>query len=496
LLEDALGPERVVPLDLELGAEARLLLVSGPNMGGKTVVLKLTGLACALAHAALPVPAAEGSRVPELDRVHVDLGDEQSIAQGLSTFAAHLKTLGSMARDAGPRTLVLCDELGAGTDPDEGAALGQALIEHFVAHGTWGVLTTHLGSLKRAVGAMGGVTNAAMEFDVEGLGPRYRLRAGIPGASRALAMAERLGFDPELIARARAYTPDATRAVEALLLELERMRDAIEGERGELAAARHRAEAAEQGLRAAESAAREALRDLRARLTRDSEVLLARARELWQTVHREARKAEKRRESSGALRDEIAAVEGQLDALGAAADRAGTEFGGEAEVPPEPLALERGSRVRVRDLGVEAEIVNGPDAEGRVELRRGGWTIQSHVSRLTPLAGHGPGRGDRRAADVPGPAPAAGASWTLPDEPPLEIDLRGMDVDEALRTLDQGLDRGLLMGLGELRIIHGLGRGVLRGAVERHLHGHPQVASCRMGELREGGRGVTVAKLR
>ncbi len=492
LLEDALGAERVVPLELELGADNRVLLVSGPNMGGKTVVLKLAGLCCALAHAAIPVPVAEGSRVPELDRVHVDLGDEQSIAQGLSTFAAHLRTLGTMARDAGPRTLVLCDELGAGTDPDEGAALGLALIEHFVERGAWGVLTTHLGSLKRAVGSMRGVANAAMEFDAEGMGPRYRLRTGIPGASRALAMAERLGFDPRLIERARAHTPEATRAVEALLLELERVRDSLEAERGELAAARHRAEAAERGLRAAEAAAREALRDLRARLTRESEVLLARARELWQTVHREARKAEKRRESSGALRDEIAAVEGQLDALAAAADRAGAEAGADVGAP-ETVELKRGSRVRVRDLGVDAEIIDGPDAEGRVELRRGGWTIQSHVSRLAPTVSHGPGRGDRRSEAA---GSRSAAAWSVPDDaPPLEIDLRGMDVDEALQALDHGLDRGLLSGLSEVRVIHGLGRGVLRTAVQRHLRGHPQVKSCRMGELREGGRGVTVAAL-
>jgi DNA mismatch repair protein MutS2 len=500
LLVDALGAERVVPLDLALEGDARVLLVSGPNMGGKTVVLKLTGLACALAHAALPVPVAEGSRIPELERVHVDLGDEQSISQGLSTFAAHLKTLGAMARDAGPRTLVLCDELGAGTDPDEGAALGQALIEHFVEHGAWGVLTTHLGSLKRAVGSMRGVTNAAMEFDAEGMGPRFRLRTGIPGASRALAMAERLGFDPQLVERARAYTPETTRAVESLLLTLERMRDSLDHERSELEAARERTEAAERGLRGAEAAAREALRDLRARLTRESEVLVARARELWQSVHREARRAEKRRDTTGALREEISAVEGQLDALGAAADRASAEFGGGA-VEPAPVDWVRGGRVRVSDLGVDAEIVEGPDAEGKVKLRRGGWTIQSHVSRLAPVPAHDAGRGEHRSAREPqgsaGARAGSGASWNVPDEaPPLEVDVRGMDVDEALRTLDQGLDRGLITGLSEVRIIHGHGRGVLRNAVDRHLRGHPQVASCRMGEMREGGRGVTVAKLR
>jgi DNA mismatch repair protein MutS2 len=181
LLVDALGAEHVVPLDLRLGDDARLLLVSGPNMGGKTVVLKTVGLACALAHAAFPVVAREGSRLPELDTIVVDLGDEQSLTQGLSTFAAHLRTLGAMAKAAGPRTLVLCDEIGSGTDPEEGAPLAQALVEHFVAKRCWGVLTTHLGSLKRAAGSIPGVANAAMEFDDQGLGPRFRLIVGIPG---------------------------------------------------------------------------------------------------------------------------------------------------------------------------------------------------------------------------------------------------------------------------------------------------------------------------
>jgi DNA mismatch repair protein MutS2 len=184
-----------------------------------------------------------------------------------------------------------------------------------------------------------------------------------------------------------------------------------------------------------------------------------------------------------------------LDALGAAADRARAELGGGPAVEPAVVELQRGAKVHVRDLGVDAEIVGGPDAEGKVQLRRGGWTIQSHVSRLAPVAPDA-GGGARRGERV-GAAPASGASWSVPDDAlPLEVDLRGMDVVEALRAVDQGLDRGLLAGLTEVRIIHGLGKGVLKSAVDRHLRGHPQVASCRMGELREGGRGVTVAKLR
>jgi len=476
------GGEAVVPLDLELGAAGRMLLVSGPNMGGKSVLLKTVGLAAALAHAALPVPAAEGSEVPELDEVLVDLGDEQSVDQGLSTFAAHLRRLSAMAGEASPRTLLLVDELGAGTDPEEGAALGRALVEHFTARGAWGVLTTHLGSLKRVAGEVTGVVNGSMEFDLDTLTPRFRFIAGIPGASHALAVAERMGFPPELITRARARTSDETRAIERLVSDLHVARTALETEREAARAAAAAAEAAASEHRRATEAGRIALEELRRRLTRESEAVLARARELWQTVQREARRADKSRETSGTLRGALESSEREIAALHRELDtvlppHAGVELSRETISP--------GQRVRVTDLGVEAEVVNAPDAEGKVVLQRGSWTIHSHVSRLA-------------AAESGGAAiPSRAVRWEAAEEAPaLEIDLRGMEVEEALRTVDQGLDRAVLAGLSQLRIVHGIGKGVLRSAVERHLRGHPLVQMARLGELNEGGRGATVATLR
>jgi DNA mismatch repair protein MutS2 len=484
LLAMGAAREAVIPLDLELAAPERVLLVSGPNMGGKTVLLKTVGLAVAMAHAALPVCAAEGSAVPELDRVVTDLGDEQSVDAGLSTFAAHLRALAEMAREAGPRCLVLCDELGAGTDPEEGAALGRALLEHVAGRGTWGVVTTHLGSLKRVAGEVPGVVNGSLEFDVETMTPRYRFLAGVPGASHALAVAARLGFPGELLERARTLAPAEAVALERLLVDLQVARGRLEDERTALARARAEAEAATAAGRAAAEDARRALEELRRRLTRESEVVLSHARELWQTVRQEARRADKTRAGAERLAGRLAAVEQEMEQLQHAADGA---------IGPAPTAkpvgpLVAGRRVRVRDLGVEAELVSGPDAEGRVLLRRGSWSIHSHLGQLE-LAREG-------ANDEP-PRPVAGVSWQAGDEAPaVEVDLRGMEAEEALRELDQGLDRAVLNGLGEVRVIHGVGRGVLRAAVERHLRGHPQVASCRMGVVGEGGRGVTVVRLR
>jgi DNA mismatch repair protein MutS2 len=483
----AMGERRaqVVALDLELGAGGRLLLVSGPNMGGKTVLMKTVGLAVALAHAGLPVLAAEGSAVPVLDALHADLGDEQSVDQGLSTFAAHLLALKAMAEAAGPRTLLLADELGAGTDPEEGAALGRALIEHVAAQGAWGVITTHLGSLKRVASEVPGVVNGSLEFDLDTLTSSYRFRRGVPGASHALDVAGRLGFPEELLARARALTPDETRALERLLAQVGDALAATDAERESLVRARSEAERAAAHHRETAEEAKRALAQLRQRLTAESNALLARTRELWQTVQREAKKRDKSRADVETLRTDLASAELAAEALHAAASPGALGLP-EAERASSPLSLAPGARVHVTDLGLEATLVSGPDAEGRVQLRRGSFSIQSHVSRLTAAA-------TVSAPIVRGPA----ARFEPADEPPpLETDLRGLEVGEALTAVDQALDRTVLSGLTELRIIHGIGTGALRVAVQKHLKGHPQVESQRWGEGYEGGRGVTVARLR
>ncbi len=485
----AMGERRseVVPLDLELGPEARLLLVSGPNMGGKTVLLKTVGLAVALAHAALPVLAAEGSSVPEVRGILADLGDEQSVDRGLSTFAAHLLALKAMAESAGGDTLLLVDELGAGTDPEEGAALGRAFVEHLARRRAWAVVTSHLGSLKRVAGEIPGVANGSLEFDLATLTSRFRFQPGVPGASHALDVAGRLGFPEAILERARTLTPEEARALERLLAELGRTLAETAAERAALEAARNEAERAAAAHRETAEELKRALASLERRLTGESDALLARVRELWQTVQREARRRDRTRADTGALAGELGALEQGLDALRAAASPAAL---GLPEPPPEPAAtaLAPGTRVRVTDLGLEATVVAGPDAEGRVELRRGSMTIRSHASRLT-AASAAAGRPER----VAGPS----ARYEAADEAaPLEADLRGLDTGEALREVDQALDRAVLVGLHEVRLIHGVGTGALRNAVRAHLKTHPQVESQRQGEGHEGGRGVTVARLR
>jgi DNA mismatch repair protein MutS2 len=287
--------------------------------------------------------------------------------------------------------------------------------------------------------------------------------------------------------RARSLTSEESRALERLLAEVTAARRAADEERRSLAEARVEADRRAAEHREATESARRTVDDLRRRLTRESEVLLARARELWQLVQRDARKADKTRADAGRLKQEMQSIEASAEALQNAARPEAIGLPA-ATTLQTPLAVTPGARVHVKDLGIEAEVVSGPDPEGRVQLRRGAWKIQSHVAQLAPLAA------DARRGE---PVRRVAATYDPGDVPPmLEVDLRGMDVDEAIQAVDQGLDRAVLSGFHELRIIHGIGKGVLKAAVERHLRAHAQVESQRMGEGSEGGRGVTVARLR
>ena len=478
--------ERTVPLDMELGEKGRILLVSGPNMGGKTVLLKAVGLAVALAHAGLPVLAAEGSAVPVFSDLRADLGDEQSVDRGLSTFAAHLLALKAMAEAAAPDVLLLADELGAGTDPEEGAALGRVLVEHAAAKHAWGVLTTHLGSLKRVASEVPGVVNGSLEFDLETLTSRYRFRRGVPGASHALDVAKRLGFPEALIERARSFTSDESRALERLLAEVGDALAATEREREQLATARKAADAEAAEHRDAAEAVKRSLADLRRRLTAESEALLARARELWQTIQREAKKRDRSRADAEALGASLDGIDRGATALQAAASPQALGLPEPPAAPAAPLSLVPGARVRVTDLGFDAVVVSGPDAHGNVRLRKNALGITSHVSKL-------------RAPESEKSNPIKGATVHYESSdapPPVEADLRGLEVGEALSAVDHALDRAVIAGLTEVRLIHGIGTGALRVAVQKHLKTHPQVESQRWGEGYEGGRGVTVARLR
>jgi DNA mismatch repair protein MutS2 len=488
------GGAKVVPLDLDMNTGDPVLLVSGPNMGGKTVALKTVGLLVLMARAGLFVPAADGTDLPLVDEIFVDLGDEQSIESDLSTFAGHLRNIGETWEKAGSSSLVILDELGGGTDPEEGAALGMALLEGLAARGTLTVATTHLTAVKLFVSDRAGMRNAAMEFDPLSMTPRFRLVIGEPGTSRAFDIARRILPRLDLLDRAERYRSPLLVQMEERFgrIDAERMR--VEGERRKLEDERERMrEAVERRDRQA-TRLRERLEKLKterraaagriydeaqAFVRNLKESLELRASEPVQAVLPEVKKAERD------LEQRIAQVRRMP-----VPDPRGRKLPADKALPGENAWISRlravvciermsGERVWVDWRGRRFEVSRDELEEPPADLSR-----RSEDSRLPET--------HRRME--------ATRQLTSLDEAPAEsidreLDLRGCRVEEALQILDAYLDKASLQRLHQVRIVHGKGTGALKREVEKHLRGHPLVSSFRMGELAEGSWGVTVANL-
>ncbi len=468
------GP--VVPLDLALGGAARVLVVTGPNAGGKTVALKTAGLLALAAQAGLPISAARGSRVPFFARVVATVGDEQDLLADRSTFSGRLLRLREAWEAAGPDSLVLLDELGSGTDPEEGAALAVALLEGLLEKGALGVITTHLTQLAAAALELPGATCAAMEFDPATGRPTFRLMPGPPGGSEALALARRLGLPREWLDRAEARLGTEHRQLRRLLAEVERVRQ-------ELAAARDRMETEASDAE-----------KLRRRLAAEREALEIERLALAKRLRAELDAF--RRETAGKLREEVERLRQEVEAgrrrglETAAVERLFTAAPALPEPEPEeggPLAV--GGVVRHRRLGWQGvlEKLGADRAEVLVKGKRLACAPEDLVAVGAAPAPAPADRKPRRAAKEP----AAEL-----DEAPTEINLIGQRVEPALEELDAYLDRALLASGKEVRVVHGHGSGRLRDAVRRHLRTHPGVSTIRPGEANEGGDGATVVTLR
>jgi DNA mismatch repair protein MutS2 len=455
----------VVPVDLRVPAARPGLVLSGPNAGGKTVALETCGLLVLMAQAGCHVPAAPGSRLPLTDQVLAVIGDEQSLAQDLSTFSSFVRQAREILDVAGPGSLVLLDELGAGTDPAEGAALGAALVEALLERGARVVVTTHLEPLKVFAQVDARLQNATVAFDAERLEPTFRLEYGHPGPSHALTIGERYGLPATVIARARAHVGEQGRRLEALLATLEaRTREAEaraalaarrEGEAvAALAQARRAAEVAEAEVlrvrRAAEAEAQALLADARRQVGRELDRLKAdgaNRRQEAQNAYRRLRAAEAALQPSPAVRDEPA--------------------------PP--------GEVELRGLGVRGRVV--AEADGLVTVQAGRLTLRVARSEIEPVTG-----GSSRP-------PAATVSLPVREDVPREIRLLGLAADEARAAVEKFLDDAALAGHREVRIVHGKGTGALRRAVEGCLRGHPLVSAFRLAAPAAGGAGATVVTL-
>lgn len=467
LLEEILGPGRVIPLDLEFPAGKRLVLITGPNTGGKTVALKTAGLLVLMAQSGLFIPAAEGSSLPLFREIHADIGDEQSLEQNLSTFSAHLRTIAGAVREADGATLVLLDELGAGTDPAEGGPLAAAILEHLLARGALTLATTHHGSLVSFALATPGAVNASMAFDPSTLRPSYHLLMGLPGRSNAREVARGLGFPEEIVRRSEELRPRIERETADLMSHLAEERSRME---------RSAAAAREKETEAAAVLAR--LREEEAGLRRNRSRLLDEAK-------REARRlvSETRERVRAILEESRRKPQAALQELRRTAEAIPRPEAETVEPPGEPLAAppREGDRVRLRRSGLPGRALR-PGSGGSWWVDVGGKSVEVPLRELSP-------------------APAAGrepSRATYPSEPPPSgrLDIRGLRVDEAEAALTPFLDRAWLSGAAAVEILHGKGTGSLMDLSARLLAAHPGVKEWRPAPPERGGHGVTLVEFR
>jgi len=483
--------DKVVPISVTLGGEWDTLIITGPNTGGKTVTLKTVGLFAMMAQSGLFIPAAEGSELCLFDRILVDLGDEQSIEQSLSTFSSHMVNIVSIVRSVSDRSLVLFDELGAGTDPVEGAALALAIIDAIRRAGALTVATTHYAELKAFALDTEGVQNASCEFDVTTLRPTYRLIIGAPGKSNAFAISEKLGLPAAVVEDARARISEDNRRFEHVIEELEAARLQMEREK----------EAAEALHAAYERERRETERDIaakRAAAKRDYEAAEAKAVALMESARassefvfkqlEEVRKAREAENLGEKLTEARRAVRAHLkeseDRFNPVEQRSNAEY-------RLPRPLRRGDEVYLVDIDKKGVLLTDPDHSGNVQVQAGIIKTRSKVENLRliesePTVG-APGEKAKPARDY-----HVSVSRDFKDE----IDLRGMTGDEAWLAVDKYFDTAAVAGFHAVRLIHGKGTGALRTALWDRLKHDRRVASFRIGRYGEGDGGVTMVELK
>jgi DNA mismatch repair protein MutS2 len=479
--EDAFGEQpgerKVVPITVQLDREQTALVISGPNAGGKTVALKTTGILVAMAMSGLPVPAAEGTIIPVVDAFHVLIGDDQSLLEHLSTFSAYLVRLKRVLDKATERSLVLLDELGSGTDPEEGAALAAAVIEHLLAAGALMIVTTHLSALKSFAVNDTHIVNASMEFDSATGQPTYRMITGLPGRSRAIDVAKMIGLPSPIIDRARERLGDRLGKsyveTDTLLAELQKRMSEVLAQQDEVS---QRVRELEREQRAA-AESREKLEKERAKLGSSYREELERLRD--DVTRQVAAEVKHLRELDRDARANVKAKE-IVNALTRPVDKA-MEF-----IPVEQRAVHAGDKAEHRKFKVKGDVVSVDGAKAVLNVN--GRKMQVDTRDLVPLSG------GQAPPPVPRKAKVAGPST---DEATIgaELNLIGQRVDDAIEASDKFLDRALLEGKQAVRIIHGFGTGTLRKALRDYLRKHPAVTSWRPGDENEGGDGATIAVL-
>lgn len=475
--------EQVVPIDVELGNQYSTIIVTGPNTGGKTVTLKTIGLLSLMAMSGLFVPAEDGSQLCVFDAIYADIGDEQSIEQSLSTFSSHMTNIISILSRMTPKSLVLLDELGAGTDPAEGSALAIAILEHIHSLGSRMVATTHFSELKAYAYERKGVINASMEFDVATLSPTYRLLVGVPGRSNAFAIAERLGLSERILEYARGEVTEEDMRVENMIASLEQNRLGAEQER----------ETAEQLRREMEELRKrheteleklEQQRDKRLeKAEEEASAIIAKARQESERIIADLRRL--------ALEEGAAVKEHKLIAARKELDEAEPQrrkkAGSARKAAKPPRQIEPGDEVMVYSLNQKGHVVELSGSKEAV-VQLGIMKMKVSLDDMELIAA--------APASKPVQRTVANVKRTRDENVRSELDLRGANLEEALIEVDRFIDEAYLSNLGQIYIIHGKGTGILRTGISDYLRKHKHIKSYRLGNYGEGGTGVTVAELK
>ena len=489
-----IDPKKVVPVDIRLGEEFTTLVITGPNTGGKTVSIKTLGLLSLMAMCGLMLPVRDQSRVSTFREVLSDIGDEQSIEQSLSTFSAHMTNIIDILERTDERSLVLIDELGAGTDPVEGAALAMAVLENLASKGARIAATTHYAELKAYALQTPGVENGCCEFDVRTLRPTYRLLIGVPGRSNAFAISERLGLRKEVVDRARELVDDASIRFEDVVDKLELSRLNMEKERENAEAISRDADAA---LREAKRIREEALAlrqkeldNAKSQALRITEQARREANALLMELEKLRKERDKAQDAAELARRARRTVRRGIDAIDAAADPV-VSLCDPDEPYTLPRALQVGDDVLIASLGKQAKVLSLPDRNGNVEVMAGTAKMRIKLSelRLVTEQPKQDKKGGRRVPTGTGERPLNLAAET-------RLDLRGMLVDDCLIELDRFIDHALRSGVTDFTVVHGKGTGALRTAVRQYLKKSPYVKTSRPGMYGEGEDGVTIVTLK
>ncbi len=477
-----LNTEDVVPIDLILKKDTYALVITGPNTGGKTVTLKTAGLLVLMTQCGLHIPAVSGSELSIFDAVYADIGDEQSIEQSLSTFSSHVSNIKTILDRATSKSLVLLDELGAGTDPQEGAALARALLGELLARSITTLVATHYPELKTYAHSTPGVNNASMEFDLQSLSPTYHLHIGLPGRSNALAIAARLGLEETIIENARAMLSTADLEAEQLLDEIHTQRELTRKDRSEAEAKRQQAFAMEEELsgrlKSIDKERDEILLTAQQKADLELENLRTELRKIKQEFSRTRRTKEALKDAEKEIETLTKSISDSLQV--------------DDEEKPVHVYKE-GDAVFLRTIAAEG-VIQSLDQD-HAEVQVGRLRVRAALNELLPAGeGSSPKRkkGTRKGGASRDRQPI---STPIIDSPPLELHIRGWTIEDALEALDRRLDAAFLAGMPYLRVVHGKGTGRLRRAVRQALQSSPYVASFESGQPAEGGEGVTVVRL-